>query len=544
MALPILLYLILLFISAAVTLVLSVLTWRHRRMDTARVFFWMVVNLTIWSLVTGVASLIWPDGLAEFWFRLKFLPIAFSSPFFLVFILQHTHWLRDLPRERRLLFFVFPLLTQVVVWTNSLHGLMYGDLAFVQGGGFTFIASWDTGIWYWLHTIYHYALITIGLSLTLISMQRVDGSERTQAWYLFLGSIFGVGANLITTLELGLAFDITPVGFTLMCLIWSWSLMQNRLLDLGALARSKVIEGLDEAVIALDRQGRVVDLNPAAQDFLAVPFESAPGKQAQEAIKPWKKLAKWLDQDAPVSTEVTLIQSGLDYDFELTVTPLADERGVLSGQVIQLKDVTGANQTQEALKRANRNLMEEIRERKNAEKTIFELATIDPLTNLFNRRHFLERAEGEFKRSVRYKRALSAIMLDVDHLKRINDECGYRTGDLVLAALATRITKYLRSTDFVGRLGGEEFAFLLPETGHTHAAYVAERLRKEIDSLSFPTDQGLLHITVSIGIASLQDEVKSIGKLLEMAEGALSEAKRAGRNQVMVYKIEETPQEV
>ncbi len=544
MALPILLYLMLLFISAAVTLVLSVLTWRHRRQEAARVFFWMVVNLTIWSLVTGIASLIWPEGLAEFWFRLKFLPSAFSGAFFLVFILQHTRWARKFPWDRKVLFFVFPLLTQVVVWTNSLHGLIYDDLAFVQGGGFTIINSWETGIWYWLHTIYQYALIAIGLALTLIGMQQGEKTERIQAWYLFLGSIFGVGANLITTLELGLAFDITPVGFTLMCLIWSWSLLQNRLLDLSALARLKVIESLEEAVIALDLQNRVVDLNPAAQKFLSLPTEDALGKPGLEAVKPWKKLAKWLEQDERVTAEVTLMQSGLDYEFALTVTPLEDERGVVTGRVMQLRDITGPNQTEEALKRANRNLMEEIRERKNAERTIFELATVDPLTNLFNRRHFLEMAEREFKRSVRYKRALSAIMLDVDHLKRINDECGYRTGDLVLAALATRITKYLRSTDFVGRFGGEEFVFLLPETGHTHAAYVAERLRKEIDSLSFPTDQGLLHITVSIGIASLDEEVKSVDKLLDLADSALGEAKRAGRNRVMVYKTEATTQEV
>jgi diguanylate cyclase (GGDEF)-like protein len=464
------------------------------------------------------------------------MPITFAGAFFLVFISQYVRWVVIIPRERLVLFFVFPLLTQVVVWTNGLHGLMYRDLVFVQGGGFTFVNSWQTGIWYWLHTAYHYGLIVLGLGLSLVSMQRAEEPERTQAWYLFLGSIFGVGANLITTLELGLAFDITPVGFTLMCLIWSWALLQNRLIDLGAVARFKVVETLEEAVIALDRLGCIVDLNPEAQNFLVVPMEEARGKPGAEAIRPWKKLSKWLNQDEGVATEVTLLRSGLDYEFELIVTPLVDERGVLNGRVIQLRDITGSNQTQEALKRANRNLLEEIRERKNAEKAVFELATVDPLTNVFNRRHFLELAEREFKRSVRYKRALSAIMLDVDHLKRVNDECGYRTGDLVLAALATRVTKYLRSTDFVGRFGGEEFVFLLPETGHTHAEYVAERLRKEIDSLSFPTDQGLLHITVSIGIASLDDEVKSVDKLLEMADDALSAAKQAGRNQVMVYR--------
>ena len=86
--------------------------------------------------------------------------------------------------------------------------------------------------------------------------------------------------------------------------------------------------------------------------------------------------------------------------------------------------------------------------------------------------------------------------------------------------------------------------FLLPETGYTHAQYVAERLRKEINSLSFPTDQGHLHITVSIGIASLDGEIKTIDRLLEMADQALAMAKKAGRNCVMIYESAESPQQI
>ncbi len=214
MVLPILLYFILLFVSAAVTLVMSAGTWRYRRIFAARVFFWLVVTVTIWSLVTGFASLRWPVGVAEFWFRMKFFPVAFAGPLFLVFIFQHTSWAAKLPRERLAALFVIPVLTQVVVWTNNLHGLVYRDLTFLQADGFTLVNSWDPGQWFWVHTIYHYTLVGVGLILIFFTIQRPEEPYRSQAWYLFLGSIFGIGANVITTFELGLAFDISPVGFT------------------------------------------------------------------------------------------------------------------------------------------------------------------------------------------------------------------------------------------------------------------------------------------------------------------------------------------
>ncbi len=134
---------------------------------------------------------------------------------------------------------------------------------------------------------------------------------------------------------------------------------------------------MDEAVIFLDHKNRIVDFNPAAQVFLSVPMEKALGMPGLDAIKSWTKMVKWFENVEEISTEVTLIQSGLDYDFDLSITPLLDERGDLKGRIILLRDITASKQAEEALKRANRNLMEEIRERKTAELTIFELATID-----------------------------------------------------------------------------------------------------------------------------------------------------------------------
>ena len=170
-------------------------------------------------------------------------------------------------------------------------------------------------------------------------------------------------------------------------------------------------------------------------------------------------------------------------------------------------------------------------ERLNTE--LQHLATVDPLTGAWNRRHFLELANRELERARRYGRPLCALMLDVDHFKRINDTHGHATGDAALVALtdACRIT--LRSSDLLGRLGGEEFAVLLPETTMENACEVAERLRCAIAAIALPAPAGgTVELTASIGVAAADPQETSVEKPLSRADEALYRAKAQGRNRV------------
>ena len=166
----------------------------------------------------------------------------------------------------------------------------------------------------------------------------------------------------------------------------------------------------------------------------------------------------------------------------------------------------------------------------------FELvrqAHTDHLTGFNNRGHFMQQAEHELKRAVRYGGVLSIFMMDVDHFKKINDTYGHKVGDLVLQKLAAVCRDTLRTVDIIGRVGGEEFAILLPETTEQEAIRVAERLRLAIANAKIPLGHGLpLSITVSIGITSLMSKDDNIDVLLNFADKALYEAKNTGRNRI------------
>ncbi len=163
------------------------------------------------------------------------------------------------------------------------------------------------------------------------------------------------------------------------------------------------------------------------------------------------------------------------------------------------------------------------------------LATIDGLTGVFNRRHLFILAEQEFHRVRRYGSSFSVFILDVDHFKQINDNYGHNIGDETLKSLAITTQELLRKVDLFGRFGGEEFVVFLPETDIDQALQVAERIRQKIANLNLEFDSKILPITVSIGLATYVSTDPTIDEMLKRADLALYEAKRGGRNQVVVY---------
>lgn len=165
-----------------------------------------------------------------------------------------------------------------------------------------------------------------------------------------------------------------------------------------------------------------------------------------------------------------------------------------------------------------------------------ELATTDALTEIANRRYFFNQAEVELARAQRYAHPLTAIMLDIDHFKRVNDTYGHGIGDEVLQGVARRCQQMMRKNDLLGRYGGEEFSILLPETKLPEGAIMAERLRQVISQQPFETQHGPLLITVSIGVAQFLPGIPSARALLDLADKALYQAKQTGRNRVVTLE--------
>lgn len=181
-------------------------------------------------------------------------------------------------------------------------------------------------------------------------------------------------------------------------------------------------------------------------------------------------------------------------------------------------------------------LLRDVSQNKKAEEELLRLAATDPLTGVYNRREFTQIAEREALRANRYNHALSLLMIDIDHFKRLNETFGHSAGDKVLQRVTTLCTNTLRNVDVFGRWGGEEFVALLPETDVEGAAIIGERLRKLIAESVLTVNEVKINFTVSIGIVQYRDGESQLDGPLSRADSAVYDAKKAGRNKISVFR--------
>lgn len=178
----------------------------------------------------------------------------------------------------------------------------------------------------------------------------------------------------------------------------------------------------------------------------------------------------------------------------------------------------------------------DITERKEAERNLKDLARRDPLTHIFNRRHFFILAQREFEICVEKKCPMCAIMIDIDYFKKVNDNYGHAIGDKVLCSVANNIVDVLGKLGVACRYGGEEFALFLTKTEIKEARFVGEKIRKHIMNNKVITEKGEISVTVSLGVSNiLNNDFDNVDKLFDRADQALYLAKQEGRNKTKVY---------
>ena len=282
-----------------------------------------------------------------------------------------------------------------------------------------------------------------------------------------------------------------------------------------------VIENSPDATYVKNREGRYLLVNRMQEKVSGLPRSVTLGKTDAE-------LFPGAMGEAYRQVDLAVMSSGHAIKAEES---LRDERGETFFLSVKFPtrntagDITGIC-----------GISTDITQIKHYQKELERLSQYDELTGLCNRRHFMGLARHELGRSQRYGGKLSLLMVDIDHFKRVNDSHGHRTGDLVLAAVSEQIRKALRETDVAGRLGGEEFAIMLPETHLGGAILVAERLRQQVATQAIDIDDGqTVQCTLSIGVACLDDTITDLEKLLHRADTALYNAKNGGRNKVFSY---------
>jgi len=262
----------------------------------------------------------------------------------------------------------------------------------------------------------------------------------------------------------------------------------------------------------------IVYVNPAFEDKLGYSADEVMGHSTRLLYGPNTdkqtryRINRALRKGRGIRTELLKYsKDGQAHWLDMNIVPLLDEQGELKHFASIERDLS---------------------QYKKMERQLANMALFDSLTGSLSRAAFMQYAEKEFTRAKRYHRPLSVVMIDIDFFKQVNDQYGHAAGDNVLQIFVEAVEEEIRSTDVLGRVGGEEFALILPDTPLHSASHLAERVRERIARYPYLAGQELIDVTASLGVALLSDKDDHFKVMLHRADNALYEAKHDGRNRV------------
>lgn len=494
--------------------------------------------MATWFAATLVTVIVWAVGYAFelsavtleskiFFANMQFLGVPTISVCLWEMVRRYVGPVR-VPRALTAFLWILPAMTVPLAFINPWQ-IFRGSPSLEVGTAPFSVLHADYGPWYWYVLMPTMMLLNIATLLVLArGIVRGDRLERLHYGLLLFAVLLPLVGSVLYMFDLFAWSDYNPAVALLSfsCVLVAVGLFRYGLFSMVPVARDKVIEDLADGVIVVDRHGRLVDLNRAAESVIGIGRAEGLARPANEVLRAYPELLEAVAGAPPSAGRAAaalrrdLVVSGPEgrRHFALTCSPVTGRCGEYLGRALVLHDIS-----------ERVRLLEKTR----------EMANRDDLTGLHNRRHFFELTAGELERADRYGTCLSLLLLDVDHFKLVNDTYGHQAGDELLSQLADIFRSTLRASDVAGRVGGEEFAVVLPETDLNRATEVAGRLRQVVESLRVDMgDRGELdRVTVSMGLAEFrhagQADPDDFRTLYERADRALYAAKRSGRNMVV-----------
>ncbi|SFF19867.1 PAS domain S-box-containing protein/diguanylate cyclase (GGDEF) domain-containing protein [Paenibacillus catalpae] len=469
----------------------------------------------------------------KFWIAVEYFGMPFLPPVSLMLIMHFLGMDRFLKKRMRLLMYLMPLITLVLVITNDLHHFYYRSIELHTSAAIHKVEL-NAGPWYIIQGGYTFGCMIGGVALLLLYWNRMRSSYRLQHITMLIGLLLPIIGDFLYLGNMTPAgMDPIPVIMAVTAALYMWGLVSKGMLNVAPVARDTLFESMSDAVLVLDRNNRLVDFNPAAAAVLPELTSFTLGQPIEPLLKLHTDLSMLdfnaeADEDEPrIYDEIKWTVGEQSYYYQIRSSFIRKKNGPETSKLIVMIDVTERVRLQEQLR---------------------VMAYHDGLTGIFNRIHFIQLSEALLHQSAMQDEPLALMLFDIDHFKQINDAFGHDVGDRALLHVVEACRQLLRPEDVFGRYGGEEFVVAMPGITREEAEAAAHRIRSEIaaQSMVAAASERPLSVTASFGVAmagaGCKKEGGGINKLLKAADNALYEAKNSGRNTVRLADMETTKQ--
>ena len=483
---------VLLLASSLVSILGAYAAWRQRRKPSA-------ISMSLLSLCAGIWSLFYlleylsPDLQTKlFWAAAKFPAVAFLPIALATFVLRFAGW-QDWPGKGTLISLsIFPVLTNIVIFTNSYHHLFWKSYELEQYQGFVGLQT-TFGLWFLFHVVYSYGIIVVSSIVALSSLTRTWHTHSRQTLFLITGLSIPLAGNLLSVFKIHpwSGLDLSPITFGIGTIFLLATTQLVGILDVIPLAHTALLEQLRDGLMVLNNQEVIMEINTAAEKIIGIPRQSVLGRN----IKEFDHLAiKMLQQESNGDTVRHEIQLGEQDNlrwYDTRISAIFTKSGFVAGRMIVWHEITDRKQIEDRLRHAS---------------------THDQLTSLYNRMYFDEIFD-HITRTESWPVAI--LMLDMDNLKKTNDKYGHAVGDKLLCHAAKVLRSTFRQDDVVARIGGDEFAIIVPRCDKNNLEKLVTRLREAITQPLDLLPATKLEFSVGYALANNIEELQSAKNLAD-----------------------------
>lgn len=473
---------ILLIISSLLLSNLALYGIRRKKVPGALAFSILLTAMIVHSL--GYAFELLSDTIEKmyFWIRIEYIGVAFYPLLIILFAREYTDERKLANRYVLSLLIIINVVTLVLVNTNEYHFFYYTSVSLDYSLGFNALKL-EKGIWYYVQTVTLCFSNLYSMMIFAKKSRRSRGDYRKRAFVMLIGVTIPMTVFIIYILGLGPAsIDLVPFSYLLMSLLIGVGLFRYDILFLTPITHEMVFNAVEEAVLVTDKKGIIINFNRASKYF----FPSL------EKIR--------------VGEPIDLISELKDYDFELNQDTYEIDNKIYRFKIIDMQSNKGRIY-----------VISDITESERVKKQLEILATTDALTEIDNRRFFMEKLQKLTKEGV-------FVIMDIDNFKNINDSFGHTQGDKVLSYFGNELKNFFKES-MVCRYGGEEFAVFMEENDLNKAFIQLEAFRKRITA-----NEQDIKFTFSAGMAKY--ETGLISNAIIEADEKLYEAKENSRNQI------------